>query len=150
MVSKFWLLWAISFLTVGTVAGCAGDGPPPTGGQTWLGEIQRDIFDPSCATAACHSASTSAAGLSLAPGESYDQLIDVEPQNPTAAAGLLLVEPGSIEGSYLVHKLTGDLQAGEGSIMPLLAPPLTQEQIATVEAWIAAGASPDAPPPPIP
>lgn len=139
---------AIVLLTAVALVGCAGDGPPPQSDQTWIGQIQREVFDPSCATAACHSASTRAAGLSLAPGESYDQLVDVEPQNPAArAAGLLLVRPGSVEQSFLVHKLTGDLAAGEGSLMPLLAPPLAADLIADIEAWIAAGASPDAPAP---
>ncbi len=129
-------------------AGCAGEGPPAAEDETWFGQIQSDVFDQSCLAGACHNSATRAGNLSLVPGESYDQLIDIEPDNNAArAAGLLRVLPDAVASSYLVAKLTGDLASGEGAQMPLGAPPIPPEQIATIEAWIEAGASETAPPP---
>jgi hypothetical protein len=128
---------------VALASACAGDGP---GGGT-VGDfaaIQREIFDQSCVLAACHSATTRAGGLSLAQNESYGQLVDVPPDNGVARqAGLLRVAPSSVETSFLVKKVTGDLTAGEGDLMPLGAAPLQPSQIAQIEEWIAAGAPAD-------
>lgn len=134
------------------LAGCAGDGPPEGGGgppqQSEFDEIQAEVFDQSCVSGACHDSGTRAGDLSLAAGESFGELVDVEPDNAAARdAGLLRVEPFSVEGSFLVDKLRGTLSGGEGAQMPIGAPPVPEEQIARIEAWIAAGASPTEPPP---
>lgn len=140
--------WARMALAL-ALAGCAGDGPSGGGGsETWFDQIQADVFDQHCAIAACHDSATRQGNLVLVAGESYDQLVDVEPNNAAArAAGLLRVAPGSSQTSFLVHKLTGDLTADEGSRMPLGSPPLPDSQIANIIAWIDDGASPTAPPP---
>lgn len=130
------------------LAACAGDGPAPGGELSWFEEIQRDTFDQSCVAGACHDSATRAGNLSLVAGESYDQLVDIEPDNAVARAnGLLRVEPFSVAGSFLVKKLTGVLEQGEGARMPLGAAELPAAQIAFIVAWIEAGASPTAPPP---
>ncbi len=127
----------------GLAAGCAGDGAPPSGGGTYA-TIQTEIFDAGCTQQACHSAAGRAGDLSLSAGESYDELVDVESANPTAAAaGLLRVEPFHAEQSFLMRKLTGDLAPGEGSVMPIGALPLSPEQLALIADWIDAGAEPD-------
>lgn len=70
--------------------------------------------------------------------------MNVAPTNPVArGAGLLRVFPGSIDESFLVSKLTGDLAAGEGSMMPLGSGALPERDIDLVRDWIAAGALPD-------
>lgn len=131
---------------LGTVAlvamGCAGDGPPGgEGPQSQFDQIQNEIFDQSCVSGACHDSVTRAGNLSLTAGESYDQLVDIEPDNSAArGAGLLRVLPDSVEGSYLVNKVTGDLLGGEGAQMPIGAPPISNDQIELIVAWIDAGA----------
>ena len=128
--------------------GCAGEGPPGVEEETWLGQIQTEVFDQSCLSGACHNSVTRAGNLSLAAGESYDQLIDIEPENSAARdAGLLRVLPNSVATSYLVSKLTGELTSDEGAQMPLLGSALPPDQIAMIEEWIAAGASETDPPP---
>jgi len=130
------------------LAACAGDGPATGGELSWFDEIQRDTFDQSCVSGACHDSATRAGNLSLVAGESYDQLVDIEPDNEVArAAGLLRVEPFSAAGSFLVRKLTGVLEQGEGAQMPFGAAELPPAQIAFIVAWIEAGASRTAPPP---
>lgn len=128
---------------------CAGEGvvpgneptPVPSGS---FGEIQRTVFNRSCTSAACHNAATRAGNLSLAPGESYDDLVNIEPENAVArGAGLLRVTPGSVDESFLVAKLTGDLAAGEGSMMPLGAGSLPESEIDLIRGWIEGGALPD-------
>lgn len=122
--------------------GCAGDGPP--GGeepQSLYDQIQTEIFDQSCVSGACHDSVTRAGNLSLVASESYDQLVNIEPDNSAAReAGLLRVLPDSVAGSFLVNKVTGDLQGGEGAQMPIGAPPISDDQIALIEEWIDAGA----------
>lgn len=57
----------------------------------------------------------------------------------TAASGRVLVAPGDIDGSYLVTKVLGEQDAGDGSPMP---PPfgLDAASAAMVVAWVEAGA----------
>ncbi len=130
-------------MACGLAVGCAGDGPPPAGGGTYA-TIQTEIFDAGCTQQACHSAAGRAGDLSLTAGESYDELVDVEAANPTAAAaGLLRVDPFLAQDSFLMRKLTGDLSPGEGSAMPIGAMPLSPEQLALIADWIEAGAEPD-------
>ena len=139
----------VSFLAAALLAACAGDGPPAGSELTWFEEIQRDTFDQSCISGACHDSATRAGNLSLVAGESYDQLVNIEPENPAAReAGLLRVEPFSSTNSFLVNKLTGDLEPAEGAQMPLGAGQLPAEEIAYVIEWIdQTGASETAPPP---
>lgn len=138
----------LCLLTLGSLAACAGDGPGAEEQTTWFDQIQAEVFDQSCIAGACHNSGTRAGDLSLEAGTSFDELVNVVPNNAAARAnGLLRVLPESIEGSFLVAKLTGALMDGEGAQMPIGAPPIPDDQIANVEAWIAAGASPTAPPP---
>lgn len=140
---------ATSLIAAAVLFGCAGDGPPAGGGEeTWFDQIQGQVFDQSCLAGACHNSANRAGNLSLAAGESYEQLVNIEPDNSAARdAGLLRVLPGSVAESFLVHKLTGDLQSGEGAQMPIGAPPISEAQIANIAAWIEAGASETDPPP---
>ena len=127
------------------LAGCAGDGPGGTGPGGEYAAIQTEIFNTSCISASCHSSGTRAGNLSLVEGESFTQLVGVAPTNSTAAArGLLRVAPGEVAASFLAAKLDGMIEAGEGSLMPLGAPPLSPDEIAMIEIWIENGAEPDA------
>ncbi len=126
---------------VSTVASCAGDGPPPAalGGETFAA-LQTEVFARHCALGPCHSAAVAAGGLVLEGPDVYDELVDVAPQNAAARlAGWLRVTPFSPERSFLWVKLTGPAP-GQGSRMPLGAPPLDQDALARIERWILLGA----------
>jgi hypothetical protein len=140
-----------AWLVVTALAGCAGDGGIPTsdGGDGGSGgasftTIQQEIFASDCTSSACHSSATRAGGMSLVAGDAYEALVNVAPDNPVArAAGLLRVKPDDPTHSFLIDKLTGMLDAGEGSAMPLGGIPLRADQIEMIRTWIANGAMPD-------
>jgi len=88
---------------------------------TFAKDIQKKIFDSTCATPSCHGAGAA------------------------SAAGLLRVAPGDPDHSYLLLKLEGTLAAGEGVPMPLVGGPLPASAIDTIRRWIAAGAPETAP-----
>lgn len=97
------------------------------------------IWNGSCS---CHlmgsSGTMTAPFMTLNPGMSIAELVGV----PSEQSGLNRIEPGSIDESYLWLKLTGAHEAmGEGDPMPPTGP-LEDEQLAIVEAWILAGATP--------
>ncbi|MCI0693060.1 hypothetical protein L0337_13770 [candidate division KSB1 bacterium] len=126
--------------------------PEPT--STWE-LIQQKIFDASCVS--CHAAGTSFArqsGLVLTKDVAYKQLINVPPQNQSAAAdGLVRVGKeglASLEKSFLWQKVNAPNQdhlyadhPHYGAIMPLGGPPLTNGELELIRRWIVAGA-PDA------
>ena len=68
----------------------------------------------------CHSGGKPAAGLSLT----------------SRASALAAIEPGNSGASLLIQKVSGQ----RGAIMPASGEPLTAAQIATLRAWIDAGA----------
>ena len=120
--------------------GCAGDGLPLTASTGQFDDIQRNIFDQHCLSAGCHNAQSLAGNMNLSAGASYDQLVNVQPDNAVArSAGLLRVQPFNPGNSFLLTKLTGP-GLGEGSRMPMGMDPLSQSDIAMIQAWIADGA----------
>lgn len=107
-----------------------------------FGEIQDTIFTPSCAIQGCHDPLSQTGNLILTPGTSYDQLVKVEPDTFAARnAGLLRVQPGDPEQSFLLTKITGP-PPDEGSRMPLTGDPLSDQQIQLIRDWILQGALP--------
>lgn len=117
--------------------------PPPEGpGGTALAfsRIEAEVFTPTCAKAGCHDAASASAGLVLAAGQSYGNLVG---RSSTQNGGLQRVAPGNPEASYLLRKLQGDPSI-TGGRMPLDGPPyLSSEQIEGIAAWIRAGAAND-------
>ena len=112
-------------------------------------ELQSQVFSMSCALAGCHAGSSPQAGLDLSAGQSYANLVNV----PSTEVGTLLrVKAGDAANSYLIRKLEGGPDI-VGARMPFGGPPLSQDVINRIRAWIDAGAPNDtAPvgPPPIP
>jgi len=107
-----------------------------------LDDIQRTIFTGRCALPTCHVAQSPAGNLILEAGQSYAQLVGVPPDVSTARdAGLLRVDPGHAENSFLLIKLEGP-PPDEGSRMPLTGGTLTEAEIQRVRDWIAQGAHP--------
>jgi hypothetical protein len=109
--------------------------------------MQRQIFNQSCAVGGCHDSQSLAGGMTLEQGTAHAALVDVVPNNLSAAgAGWRRVTTtgpasGDPETSFVFHKLTGDLpDASYGVRMPRDKPKLDQTLIDIVELWIAAGA----------
>ena len=98
-----------------------------------LSSIQSFVFNPSCV--AHHGEDAAEAGLNLAEGHSFDNLVNVR----STQVALDLVRPGDAENSYLVHKLDG--RAGiVGERMPVGGPFLTATEIDVIKEWINEGA----------
>ena len=103
-------------------------------------DIQEYVFDRSCANSVCHAAPANAAGLSLAYGLSYADLVGVVPQNPAAAAaGMKLVDPENPDNSFLLTKLIGP-GPDQGSRMPFGGGMIHNGKINAIRTWIEAGA----------
>ena len=104
--------------------------------QETLTALQNDFFTPSCALVGCHSAGSAQAGLVLASGQSFANLVNVpSSQQPN----LNRVTPFDPENSYEIRKLRGD--AGiTGSRMPLSGGFLTDAEIGRFITWINEGA----------
>ena len=119
------------------------DPPQTCGGADTLQVIQQRIFDVhGCNVGTCHG-NFPAANLDLRPGASFVELVNIPADNAAAnAAGKMLVKPGDPAASFLSQKLHGtiDFQGGEGSAMPLVGNPLSADELAVIDAWIAAGA----------
>jgi hypothetical protein len=120
--------------------GCSG-GPTATPTvPASLAVIQDTIFSPRCAIPTCHDAATNSGNLNLVSGQSYAELVGVEPDIDTAReAGLLRVDAGDPENSFLLIKLEGPPPIW-GSRMPLTGALLSEEEVALIRRWIAAGA----------
>ncbi len=112
---------------------CAAGGG---GGATTLTALQNDIFTPTCDSFGCHNADSASAGLVLAEGMSFGELVN-EPSSQMPQ--LDRVEPGDPEASYIVKKLRGDADIG-GERMPEGGPFLTDAELARLISWINAGA----------
>jgi cytochrome c553 len=127
-------------LALTLLSGCAGNGPPPQDPGGSFDQIQRTVFDQHCLSAGCHNAQSQAGALNLASGASYDQLVNVTPNNPVAqGSGLLRVQPLDPSNSFLLVKLTNP-GTGEGTRMPQGMDPLSPSDIANIQQWILAGA----------
>jgi hypothetical protein len=136
-------------LTIGTT-GCPGDGtgldengnplgPPPSNGDVTLSGDVQPIFTASCALGNCHAGNDAVLGQNLSAGQAYGSIVNVP---ASQVPSLDRVHPLFPDSSYLVHKIQGTQGSvgGSGGQMPLGGPVLTDDQIATIRAWIAAGA----------
>jgi len=109
---------------------------PPV--QSDFQEIQDTIFTPICT--ACHIGANAPQGMRLDAANSYAMIVGV-PSNEVP--GLMRINPGNPDASYLVQKIQGN--AAQGVRMPANGPPyLTQTQIDLIRGWVAAGAPPAA------
>ena len=98
------------------------------------------IFTRSCAGTGCHvNESEPASGLDLTAGRARGSLVDIA---ASEVPGRSRVVPGDPAASYLWCKLAPDCADRRGGRMPLDAEPLSDADLATIEAWIADGAPP--------
>lgn len=108
------------------------DGDP----QETLTALQNDFFTPTCARVGCHSAGSASAGLVLAAGQSFGNIVNVP---SSEQANLNRVTPFDPENSYIIRKLRGD--AGiSGQRMPRGGPFLSDAEIRRFITWIDEGA----------
>jgi len=135
----------LAVLALITFVGCSADPRSPTDPGTdepapeaTFSRVQQEIFTPACALSGCHASPAPTQDLDLSPGQAWADLVNV----PSRQSGLLRVQPGSAEQSYLVRKVRGDVGI-TGSRMPRGAAPLTEEQIQLIEDWILLGALDD-------
>ena len=125
-----------------TATRSASASPTVTPTLSAFGIIQTTIFNTTCVDSTCHDAAGMAGGLVLIEGQSYANLVNVLPTNAAALnAGLLRVDPGLPDNSFLVVKLAGPPPI-EGGRMPLGKPPLSAAQMELIRGWITAGAQP--------
>jgi hypothetical protein len=95
--------------------------------------IQKDIFDQSCALSGCHNGSVSP---NLTTDAAYGNIVSFpSDQKPD----LSRIEPGDPGMSYLYLKITGD-NSIIGARMPNGRPPLSTAKIETIRIWIENGA----------
>jgi hypothetical protein len=108
-----------------------------------LTEIQGSIFSQYCVS--CHAGPDAVAAMDLSTRASaYESLVGVHaggPKSECAASGLLRVDPGQAGRSLLYLKIGPSPPCG--GRMPDNAPPLSDDEIGAVEAWINAGAPND-------
>jgi len=110
----------------------------PVALEPTFSSIQSNVFNTSCASSLCHG--TAAGTLTLTPGNSFAQLVNVR----SAADGdhapkFFRVLPGQPDSSFLVIKITHPSGA-QGELMPPGLPPLTQNQLNAIRTWITNGA----------
>ena len=111
----------------------AGGEPPPLVAE--FQSIQDNVFTPICTT--CHAGGGAPVGLRLDEGASYAMLVNAP---SVEVPGLLRVDPGNPDDSYLIQKIEG--HAAVGDQMPLGGPPLPSDTIAIMRQWITDGAQP--------
>lgn len=102
-----------------------------------LSDIQAQVFTPICS--GCHTGGgyTLPSVMDLTSEQAtYNSLVGV---NSLSIDGLLRVEPGDPQQSFLLHKLEGTQAAG--SRMPLRGTRLSDETIQSISQWIALGAN---------
>ena len=104
-----------------------------------LSVIQKEIFNESCDASSCHGSGTKG-GLSLMPGKSYEQLIEVASVGDKHnVPGFVRVKPGVPDSSFLLIKVIAP-DSGQGEIMPKGNDRLSPHQIDAIRQWILAGA----------
>jgi hypothetical protein len=141
---------SLLILSGACVVGCGQPGAAPCNAAVSMQVVQTQVFDGcSIASGGCHTSAPFGAGLNLTRGEAYAYLLHA----PSASSpGKWRVEPGSLEDSFLWHKLTGTLatDASEGVPMPRTKvvgadqwAPLSDAQLAAVRCWILSGAHDD-------
>ena len=120
---------------LGLLPACVEDESNGDAAET-LASLQADFFTPSCARSSCHNANTAQAGLALASGQSFANLVNFP---STQQPNLNRVTPFDPENSYLIRKLRGD--AGiTGLRMPENGTFLTDAEIGRFINWINDGA----------
>ncbi len=106
-------------------------------GPSWAADVWPVLNPP--ALCDCHTPGSG--GLLMGDVDTaYTNLVGVM----STESPLTRIEPGSVDASYLWHKINGTQNdvGGSGSNMPLGAPPLPQATLDLIQEWIDGGAQP--------
>ncbi len=128
------------------MAGCVGSGAGVPDLEEASGAIPASTADILLLLEArcgqqCHRGGAAPKGLSLEPGRALQLLVGVE---SVEAPGMLRVNPGHPEQSYLISKVAPFDSRRVGSRMPRGGPNyLSNAQVRALKDWIRAGAAPD-------
>jgi hypothetical protein len=122
--------------TGGTGTGGTGTGGTGCGPTVAFASQVQPIFSASC-TNGCHSGTRPAAGMSLASGSAYANIVNVRASSTCTT--MVRVSPSSVAGSYLMNKLTG-VGICSGSQMPKAGSSLPSAQLQLISSWICEGA----------
>ncbi len=117
--------------------------PAELGAAATFSSIEQQILVPRCASAACHSGNPPAsAPLSLDPDLAWASLVGQPAQQLPSMAQ---VEPGRPDQSYLLLKMRGiaGSAGGVATPMPVGDQPVSDGDLAAIEAWILNGAPND-------
>ncbi|MEZ4385354.1 MAG: carboxypeptidase-like regulatory domain-containing protein [Nannocystaceae bacterium] len=124
--------------TSGATSGATGETGAGADGECDFEADIQPIFTARCATAGCHGAMNPQLGLDLSPGAAFAALVGIQ---SAGQPDKLLVSAGEPAASVLVDKLSATPSAGLR--MPVGAP-LSDAELARIDAWITAGAQPSA------
>jgi hypothetical protein len=90
------------------------------------------LFQRSCTQAGCHTGPIPQQGMDLTADQFYASLVGVPSQERPE---LMRVNPGDPASSYLIHKVKG-APGIMGLPMPMTGDRLSEQEVATLEAWI--------------
>jgi len=113
-------------------------GDPPAETPAFATDVNAIFVTRGCTAGNCHGGGAGGLMLSSTAATSYANLVGV---TSAAEPPLLRVKASDAQNSYLVIKLEG--RQSSGARMPLGGGALTTAEIATIRAWIDAGAAND-------
>jgi hypothetical protein len=136
-MNKRAVLWAAAPIAAALIAGCGGNPSGPNGNGTDVSFASgvQPILTSNCSSASCHGAAESA-GLKLAQGSAYQELVNVP---STSEPVFPRVKPADPDSSYVIIKLEGNQTVG--ARMPFGGSPLSASTIQTIRDWIEQGAA---------
>ncbi|MCX7876721.1 MAG: hypothetical protein N2321_11220 [Melioribacteraceae bacterium] len=102
-----------------------------------LSEIQKQVFNTSCANSGCHSGSSPKANLNLTEGNSYSNLVG---KQALMSPSFMRVKAGDATNSYLIRMLKNS--GPNTSLMPPNGK-LSDAIIDSISVWINKGAKND-------
>ena len=110
-------------------------------------ELIHSLLQTRCSGNGCHNGSTATFNVDQPIADVYDDLVNVDPLNPTAAAkGNKLIRPGYPTKSFLLRKVAHgisdvlEIEQAEGGDMPVGGGPLENQEIELIRQWIIFGA----------
>lgn len=125
---------ALSFLAGVVIAG-QDEEPDTTGTEPVENELDvmvREIFGNSCAASTCHGGDHPKEELSLEADNIPENMIDVPSEQNSEYMLIDTIDPSS---SYLLLKITGG-EGMKGKKMPIMAPPLSDEEVKAIMTWV--------------
>lgn len=129
------MLGVLTMLLACVTASDSGDtGDSAASFAPTLTNVQAEVFDKSCAFSTCHGEGGGSGDLSLLPGVSRVNLVNVPSDGDPTQTRVIPADP---DNSYLIKKMEGASGIVDD---PMPQVPLDAERIQLVREWIAEGA----------